>query len=67
MLTDVSEECITCILGRKSADEETSMQLIVNPLPPAARWYVARFISDPENESDTFLRNVGSRVDHTAL
>jgi hypothetical protein len=35
--------------------------------PPAARWFLARLIFDPEDGSDTFFRNVGSHTDYTAL
>jgi hypothetical protein len=31
------------------------------------RWFVARLIFDPEDESDVFLRNVCSRMDYMGL
>jgi hypothetical protein len=34
--------------------------------PPAARWFLARLIFEPE-DGDTFLRNVGSHTDYTVL
>jgi hypothetical protein len=33
----------------------------------AALWFFARLIFDPEDGSDTFLRNVGSHTHYTAL
>jgi hypothetical protein len=35
--------------------------------PPAARWFLARLILDPESWGDTFLRNFGLRIDYTTL
>jgi hypothetical protein len=34
--------------------------------PTAPRWFLARLIFDPEDGSNTFLRNVGSDTEHTA-
>jgi hypothetical protein len=53
--------------GRKSADKETRVQQIVNPLQPASRWFLARLIFYPQDGCDTFLLNGGSHTDHTAL
>jgi hypothetical protein len=36
-------------------------------IPPATRWYLARLISGPEDGGDTFLRNICSHTDYTAL
>jgi hypothetical protein len=35
--------------------------------PPAPRWFLPRLFFDPEDGVDTFLRNVGSPTDYTAL
>jgi hypothetical protein len=34
---------------------------------PAARWFLAGLIFDPEDGGDTFHRNVGPHTDYTAL
>jgi hypothetical protein len=31
----------------------------------ASRWFIVRLIFDPEDGSDTFLKNVGSYADYT--
>jgi hypothetical protein len=36
-------------------------------LTTCSRWFLARLIFDPEDGGDTFLRNVGSYTDYTAL
>jgi hypothetical protein len=47
--------------------------IIINPtdssfcLTPCSRWFLARLIFDHEDGGDTFLRNVGSYTDYTAL
>jgi hypothetical protein len=35
--------------------------------PPNARWLLARLILDPEDIDDSFIRNVCSHTDYTAL
>jgi hypothetical protein len=40
---------------------------IAGAQPPAARWFLARLIFDPEDGGDAAFRNVGSHTDCTAL
>jgi hypothetical protein len=47
--------------GRKSAEQETSETWWLGT------WFPARLIFDPEAGGDTFLRNVGSYTDYTAV
>jgi hypothetical protein len=35
--------------------------------PPAARWFLARLIFNPEDGSDKFFRNVGVHKNYMAL
>jgi hypothetical protein len=47
--------------GRTSAEQGTMVWLFL------ASWFLARMIFDPEDGGDTFLRNVCSHTDYTAV
>jgi hypothetical protein len=41
--------------------------ILLFSVSPVARWFLARLIFDTEDGGDTFLRNVISHTDYTAL
>jgi hypothetical protein len=44
-----------------------NINVYVKTWPLAARLFLTRLIFDPENGGDTFLRNVGSNTNYTAV